>query len=102
MYSGNFQAFAQCNQLEEVRLGIGIHPDLLHWRLASGESFSSPVALMTYTFQGLNALSQASQTFILDHIMPPAYSQQLRPILINNWEATYFDFKFDKLTQIVD
>ena len=102
MYSGNFQAFAQCNQLEEVRLGIGIHPDFLNWRLATGESFSSPVALMTYTYQGLNTLSQASQTFILDHIMPPAYSDQLRPILINNWEATYFDFNFDKLTQIID
>lgn len=102
LYSGNFQAFVQKNQLNEVRLGIGINDDNFAWQLAAGDNFETPVALMTYSAKGLTHLSQESQLFVQNHIMPKQFAHVERPILINNWEATYFDFKKEKLLDLAD
>lgn len=102
LYSGNFQAFVQKNQLNEVRLGIGINDDNFAWQLAAGDSFETPVALMTYSAKGLTHLSQESQLFVQNHIMPKQFAHVERPILINNWEATYFNFKKEKLLDLAD
>ena len=102
LYSGNFQAFVQKNQLNEVRLGLGINDDNFAWQLAAGDSFETPVALMTYSAKGLTHLSHESQLFVQNHIMPKQFAHVERPILINNWEATYFDFKQEKLLDLVD
>lgn len=102
LYSGNFQAFVQKNQLNEVRLGIGIDDDNFAWQLAAGDNFETPVALMTYSAKGLTHLSQESQLFVQNHIMPKQFAHVERPILINNWEATYFDFKKEKLLDLAD
>lgn len=102
LYSGNFQAFVQKNQLNEVRLGIGINDDNFAWQLAAGDNFEMPVALMTYSAKGLTHLSQESQLFVQNHIMPKQFAHVERPILINNWEATYFDFKKEKLLDLAD
>lgn len=102
LYSGNFQAFVQKNQLNEVRLGLGINDDNFAWQLAAGDSFETPVALMTYSAKGLTHLSHESQLFVQNHIMPKQFAHVERPILINNWEATYFDFKKEKLLALAD
>ncbi|SDQ36196.1 alpha-galactosidase [Streptococcus equinus] len=102
LYSGNFQAFVQKNQLNEVRLGIGINDDNFVWQLSAGDSFETPVVLMTFSNHGLGKLTQESQLFIQDHIMPKQFAHAERPILINNWEATYFDFKKEKLLDLAD
>lgn len=102
LYSGNFQAFVQKNQLNEVRLGIGINDDNFAWQLAARDNFETPVALMTYSAKGLTHLSQESQLFVQNHIMPKQFAHVERPILINNWEATYFAFKQEKLLDLVD
>lgn len=102
LYSGNFQAFVQKNQLNEVRLGIGINDDNFAWQLAAGDNFETPVALMTYSAKGLTHLSQESQLFVQNHIMPKQFAHVERPILINNWEATYFAFKQEKLLDLAD
>lgn len=102
LYSGNFQAFVQKNQLNEVRLGLGINDDNFAWQLAAGDSFETPVALMTYSAKGLTHLSHESQLFVQNHIMPKQFAHVERPILINNWEATYFDFKKEKLLSLAD
>ena len=102
IYSGNFQAFIQKNQLNEVRLGIGINDDNFAWQLAARDNFETPVALMTYSAKGLTHLSQESQLFVQNHIMPKQFAHAERPILINNWEATYFDFKKEKLLDLAD
>lgn len=102
LYSGNFQAFVQKNQLNEVRLGIGINDDNFAWQLSAGDSFETPVALMTYSAKGLTHLSQESQLFVQNHIMPKQFAHVERPILINNWEATYFNFKKEKLLDLAD
>ena len=102
LYSGNFQAFVQKNQLNEVRLGIGINDDNFAWQLAARDNFETPVALMTYSAKGLTHLSQESQLFVQNHIMPKQFAHVERPILINNWEATYFNFKKEKLLDLAD
>ena len=102
IYSGNFQAFIQKNQLNEVRLGIGLNDDNFSWELRAGECFETPVALITYASEGLTDLTQESQEFIKDHIIPKNFAAQERPILINNWEATYFDFNRSKLLKLAD
>ncbi|SFR79672.1 alpha-galactosidase [Streptococcus equinus] len=102
LYSGNFQAFVQKNQLNEARLGIGINDDNFAWELSAGDSFDTPVAIMTYSAKGLTHLTHESQLFVQEHIMPKQFAHAERPILINNWEATYFDFKKEKLLDLAD
>lgn len=102
IYSGNFELICQQSQLNDVRLSIGINQENFNWTLEAGQSFNSPVALINYTANGLNALSQTSHKFIKQHIMPEQFANKERPILINNWEATYFDFNRDKLLDIAD
>lgn len=102
MYSGNFEAFVQKNQLNEVRVAIGINPENFSWKLAPEEYFETPVALVTHSDQGLTGISHESQNFVLKHIMLSEFSKKERPILINNWEATYFDFQREKLLELAD
>lgn len=102
MYSGSFEAFAQINQLGEVRLGIGINETNFQWKLQSKEIFDTPFVVMNHTLKGLNDLSCNSHRFIQEQILPENFAHQLRPILINNWEATYFDFNAAKLMSIID
>lgn len=70
--------------------------------MPAGESFQTPEVLMTYTDNGLNAMSKAFHNIIRDRITRSKYKYKERPILVNNWEATYFDFDEDKLKPIVD
>ena len=102
LYSGNFEGFVQKNQLNEVRVGLGINPENFSWELAPNQSFDTPVAMISYSHKGLTGLSQESQAFVQDHIIPSPFAHKERPILINNWEATYFDFKKDKLLELAD
>lgn len=102
LYSGNFEAFVQKNQLNEVRVGLGINPENFAWELEANQSFDTPVAMISYSHQGLTGLSQESQDFVQNHIIPAPFAYKERPILINNWEATYFDFKKDKLLELAD
>ena len=102
MYSGNFEAFVQKNQLNEVRIAIGLNQENFAWEVAPETSFVSPVALVSYSSQGLTGLSQESQAFVQEHIIPKHFAHKERPILINNWEATYFDFEKEKLLELAD
>ena len=102
LYSGNFEAFVQKNQLNEVRVGLGINPENFAWELEANQSFDTPVAMISYSHKGLIGLSQESQAFVQNHIIPAPFAYKERPILINNWEATYFDFKKDKLLELAD
>ena len=102
LYSGNFEGFVQKNQLNEVRVGLGINPENFAWELEPNQSFDTPVAMITYSHEGLTGLSQESQAFVQNHIIPSQFAHKERPILINNWEATYFDFKKDKLLELAD
>lgn len=102
MYSGNFEMKIQRNQLDELRLLAGINENNFMWKLNSNEKFSSPVSIISYSNQGLTGISHVSHDFIREHVIPNDYSKKIRPILINNWEATYFDFNKDKLLNLAE
>ena len=100
LYSGNFLAEAQVDTYDVTRVLMGIHPDWFSWKLAAGESFQSPEAVIVYSGQGLNGMSQTFHKLFQNRLCRGVWKKQPRPILINNWEATYFDFNEEKLLQI--
>lgn len=102
IYSGNFIDSVEVDQFDTTRVLVGINPDDFGWKLANGESFQTPEAVMTYTSDGLNQMSQQLGAFYQDHLINQYFAHQDRPILINNWEATFMDFNEAKLMKIVD
>ena len=92
IYSGNFIDSVEVDQFDTTRVLVGINPDDFGWKLANGESFQTPEAVMTYTSDGLNRMSQQLGAFYQDHLINQHFAHQDRPILINNWEATFMDF----------
>lgn len=101
VYSGNFLDSVEVDQFDTTRVLIGINPDEFDWKLNKGDSFQTPEAIFSYTDNGFNALSQQLGAFYAQHLINPHFAHQERPILINNWEATFMDFTEDKLMPIV-
>ncbi|MFZ0370560.1 MAG: glycoside hydrolase family 36 N-terminal domain-containing protein, partial [Halobacillus sp.] len=97
IYSGNFLAQAEVDHFNQTRLSMGIHPGSFQWTLEKGESFQSPEAVLSFSDKGLNGMSQALHDWQRRHLISPGWMKKERPILINNWEATYFDFNEEKL-----
>ncbi|MDD6269260.1 MAG: alpha-galactosidase [Oscillospiraceae bacterium] len=100
VYSGSFQTQIEYDQLRQTRLTMGIHPDLFTWRLLSGEEFETPEAVMTYSVSGFSQMSHNFHKVIRENICRGKYKLIERPVLINNWEATYFDFDAEKILNI--
>lgn len=100
MYSGNFEMRAEVNQFDSVRWQAGINPDGFCWKLECGDRFCTPEALLVYSTQGLGGMSRSYHDFLRKHVIRGKYKDKKRPILINNWEATYFDFNTEKLLDI--
>lgn len=102
VYSGNFVAAAQKDQKNQTRFQMGIHPTNFCFHLEKGEEFDTPQAILSYSGTGLTKLSQQYHEIIREHICRGAYKHAKRPILINNWEATYFDFNEEKILKIAE
>ena len=100
VYSGNFRMLAEVNQFDSVRVMGGIEPEGFRWLLKPGESFQSPEMIYAYSSQGLGGMSRTFHDLYRNHLIRSPYKDQKRPILINNWEATYFDFDEQKLLDI--
>lgn len=100
VYSGSFQTQIELDQLNQTRAVMGINPKLFGWKLNSGESFHTPEAVMTYSGSGFSKLSHNFHKVIRENICRGKYQLAERPVLINNWEATYFDFNAEKILQI--
>lgn len=100
VYSGNFLASVEVDTHETTRVLLGIHPDWFDWKLECGEEFQTPEAVMVYTDQGMNHLSQTYHHLYQNRLARGYWKDKARPILINNWEATYFDFTEDRLVEI--
>lgn len=97
MYSGGFQVCIEKDQLNQVRLVMGIQPDTFSWRLEAGESFYTPEAILSCSAEGMGRLSQQFHSVIRNHVCRGKYKLAERPVLINNWEATYFHFDEGRL-----
>lgn len=100
VYSGNFIAMAEGNSYDRCRLLMGINPDRFTWVLKSGEEFVTPEVIIAMTSKGLNDLSQTLHSLYNNNLIRGKWKNKPRPILNNNWEATYMDFDEEKLLQI--
>lgn len=100
VYSGNFLAQAEVDAWDLTRVTMGINPYGFGWQLQPGSSFQTPEAVMVYSENGLNSLSQTYHKLYAKRLARGQWRDKVRPILINNWEATYFDFTEDKLVGI--
>lgn len=97
VYSGNFLDQIEVDQFDTTRVLLGINPTEFGWQLTPGTQFQTPEAILSYSDTGLNQLSQQMGVCYQHHLVNPQYAQKPRPILINNWEGTYFDFNETKL-----
>lgn len=102
IYSGNFLAQVEVDAYDTARVLLGIHPHCFDWKLDPSEEFQTPEAVMVYTDQGLNHLSQTFHRLYQKRLARGYWRDRVRPILINNWEATYFDFTEGKLVEIAE
>lgn len=102
MYSGSFQTKIQLDQMEQVRLVMGINPELFRWELKPSEVFDTPEVIMSYSSNGMEKLSHNFHKVIREHVCRGMYKLAERPVLINNWEATYFDFNEKKILKIAE
>lgn len=100
MYSGNFLAQVEKNQFDSLRILMGIHPENFEWKLEPGEELQTPEVVMTYSAAGLGAMTRNLHDLYRGHLIRSPYKDKKRPILINNWEATYFNFDTEKLLAI--
>ncbi len=100
VYSGNFIAQAEGCQFDTTRVVMGIHPMDFSWKLENGEEFTAPEVVMVYSNEGIGKMSRTLHDLYRNNLIRGEYKDKKRPILINNWEATYFDFNTDKLISI--
>lgn len=100
VYSGNFLAEAEVTQHKRTRFVMGINPLDFGWLLESGESFTAPEAVMVFSDEGIGKMSRTFHDLYRNNLIRGEYKDKRRPVLINNWEATYFNFDTDKLIDI--
>ena len=100
IYSGNHYEAVEVTGYEKLRILSGINPFGFSWELGASETFYSPEAVLSYSTNGENRLSNNFHKFIQTHIIHPDWQNKERPVLINNWEATYFDFNESKLIKL--
>lgn len=100
VYSGNFLAQTEVTTFDLTRVTMGIHPEGFSWELNQGETFQTPEVVMVYSDQGLNKMSQVYHRLYRTRLMRGYWRDKARPILLNNWEATYFDFNEEKILNI--
>ena len=99
MYSGNHLEEIEVSQTGSTRVVTGIHPDGFSWLLRPGEAFDTPEVMLSYSPDGLNGLSRQFHRMIRENVLAPQHRTAGRPILINSWEAAYFDFNAEKILQ---
>ncbi len=102
VWSGEFSFKTEVEQFGTTRVVGGINPFEFRWHLEPGESFQTPEALLVYSDQGLNGMSQAFHEVVRHHIVRGKFRDEVRPILVNNWEATYFDFDDAKMDNLAE
>ncbi|WP_175990204.1 alpha-galactosidase [Bacillus sp. Marseille-Q1617] len=100
VYSGNFFGGVEVDLYDTSRALLGVNPFGFEWKLESGEAFQTPEAVMVYSDQGLNGMSQTFHRLYESRLVRGEWRGKERPILINNWEATYFDFNEEKILEI--
>ena len=100
VYSGNHYESVEKSPFGKVRFLSGINPTGFEWKLSKGESFLTPEAVMTYSCAGYNGMSGQMHGFVSKHILRGPWKDRLRPVLLNSWEASYFNISEAKLLRL--
>lgn len=100
VYSGNFIAQAEVDHYDSTRVSMGINPFDFRWRLEPEEEFQTPEVIFAYSGKGMNGLSGELHSLYRERLVRGPWRDQTRPVLMNNWEATYFDFDEDTLVSL--
>lgn len=100
IYSGNFISQIEVDEWGQSRLMTGINPATFTWKLSRNQVFSTPEAVLFYSRHGFNGLMKQTHNFVTKHIIDQKWQRRDRPIVINNWEATYFKFNEAKLLKL--
>ena len=102
LYSGGFHLHAEVDQFHQTRLVVGIDDSVFTWSLQPGERFVAPEVAMAYSNGGLSQLSHCYHNGFQKNLIRSRWKDKRRPILVNNWEATYFDFNAENLLKIAE
>ena len=102
VYSGNFLAEVEGTQFHNTRFVMGINPENFEWKLQAHEEFTTPEVISVFSHEGIGSMTHTYHDFYRKHLIRSKYKDMKRPILINNWEATYFDFNTEKLLKIAE
>ena len=97
LYSGNHYSAVERSTFDTARVMTGINPHCFLWRLQKGERFVAPQAVMTYSPVGLNGMMANMHDFVNNHVVRGEHKDADRPIVLNNWEATFFNFNRRKI-----
>ncbi len=100
VYSGNFEGVVERTQHDELRMTMGINSYNFRWKMEPGEEFIAPEVITVYSCEGIGKMTRTLHDLYRTHLIRSKYLHKKRPILLNNWEATYFDFNMDKLLDI--
>ena len=100
VYSGNFKGETLKDQFGQTRALMGLQDEMFSYPLAEGQTFYTPEVLLTFSGSGMNLLSQNLHRCIRQHICRGKYKESVRPVLVNSWEASYFDFDGDTLYEL--
>ncbi len=102
VYSGNFSGEVEMDQFDQTRFVMGISQEQFSYPLEEGESFHAPEVLLSYSAEGLGRLSNQFHRCVRDHVCRGKYKNQVRPVLVNSWEACYFDFDGDAIVRLAE
>lgn len=102
VYSGNFQCEAEKDQYGQTRIIMGLQDELFHYPLKQGEELVIPETILSYSKEGFGQLSIQFHRCIRDHICRGKYNKEVRPVLINSWEAAYFDFNGEMICKLAE
>ncbi len=102
VYSGNFLSMIEVDQYNQVRAAMGINPQNFSWRLPPQGTFQTPECVMVYTDKGIGDMSRKFHKIYRERLCKSKFANKPRPIAINSWEASYFDFTEDSLCQLAE
>ncbi len=100
VYSGNHTEIAEVSEFGKLRFLSGINPRGFMYILEAGMDFEAPEAVMTFSSEGFNGMSHNMHRFVTDHILRGKWAKEVRPVLLNSWEAAYFDISESKLLKM--
>ncbi|HIY94027.1 alpha-galactosidase [Companilactobacillus sp. HBUAS56275] len=100
IYSGNHKETVELDAYDVVRVTAGINDDHFSWDLNPGENFVTPQTILVFSDRGFNKMSQTFHNLVRNHLIAPRWRKRKNPVLINNWEATYFDFNEKKILDL--